>query len=319
MAARHPENSQPLGLASILACVSIATIRGLNPVAIKVVLLSMPPLLGAFLRVAVASAGIWVFAAVQGISLRPRRGELIPLALLSVIFAVQISANQTGADFTSPVLLAILFNTYPITTNLISAVVVPEDRLNLLRATGLVIAFCGVAWVLTARTESPLAPNPLLGNAFVLTAATLLAIRMVYTRQLALRIDYVKAVFWPLVGALPIFLLGWQAIPDYMSRADHDWRTWAALLFQGLVVGGAGQLAWVYLIRRHTPGTVIAFSFITPVSGVTLSSAYFGEALPARLVAGFCAVLLGIGLAARRARPHKPPPPSPPPGFGGTA
>jgi len=199
MAARHLENSQPLGLASILACVSIATVRGLNPVAIKVVLLSMPPLLGAFLRVAIASAGIWVFAAVQGISLRPRRGELLPLALLSVIFAVQISANQTGADFTSPVLLAILFNTYPITTNLISAAVVPEDRLNLLRATGLVIAFCGVAWVLTARTESPLAPNPALGNALVLTAATLLAIRMVYTRQLALRIleaDDRMAVWW---------------------------------------------------------------------------------------------------------------------------
>ena len=319
MAAKHFKSSQPLGLASIFACISIATIRGLNPVAIKVVLFSMPPLLGAFLRVAIASAGIGVFAAIQGISLKPQRGELIPLALLSVIFAVQISANQTGADFTSPVLLAILFNTYPITTNLISALVVPEDRLSLRRASGLAIAFCGVAWVLTARIESPLAPHPLLGNALVLTAATLLAVRMVYTRQLVLRIDYVKAVFWPLVGALPIFVLGWQAIPDYMPRAAHDWRTWVALLFQGLVVGGAGQLVWVYLIRRHTPGTVIAFSFITPVSGVALSSAYFGEPLPARLVAGFCAVLLGIGLAARMARPQKPAPPSPPPGFGGTA
>jgi len=69
--------------------------------------------------------------------------------------------------------------------SLISAVVVPEDRLNLVRATGLVIAFCGVAWVFTAHTESPLAPNPALGNALVLTAATLLAIRMVYTRPLA--------------------------------------------------------------------------------------------------------------------------------------
>lgn len=319
MAAENTKISQPLGLASVLLCVAIATMRGINPVAIKVVLFSMPPLLGAFLRVAVASAGIGVFAAIQGISLKPKRSELIPLALLSFIFAVQISANQTGADFTSPVLLAILFNTYPITTNLISALFVPEDRLNLRRASGLAIAFCGVAWVLTARTDSPLAPNPVLGNAFVLAAATLLAVRMVYTRQLALRIDYVKAVFWPLVGALPLFLLGWQAIPDYLPRADHDWRTWTALLYQGLVVGGAGQLVWVYLIRRHTPGTVIAFSFITPVSGVALSSVYFGEPLPTRLVAGFCTVLLGIGLAIRRAHPAKPPPPSPPPGFGGTA
>ncbi len=202
-----------MGLASVLACIAVAAMRGLNPIAIKVVLLSMPPLLGAFLRVSVASAGIAVFAAIQKTSLKPRKSELLPLALLGVIFAVQISANQTGADFTSPVLLSILFNTYPITTNLISALVVPADRLSPRRAVGLATSFCGVAWVVTASAASPLAPNPALGNTLVLAAATLLAARMVCTRQLALRIDYVKTVFWPLVGSLPIFLLGWCETP----------------------------------------------------------------------------------------------------------
>ena len=103
MGAESPKTAQPLGLVSILACVVIATVRGVNPAAIQVVLLSMPPLLGAFLRVAIASVGIAIFAAVQRISLKPKRSELAPLALLSVIFGVQISANQTGADFTSPV------------------------------------------------------------------------------------------------------------------------------------------------------------------------------------------------------------------------
>ena len=84
--------------------------------------------------------------------------------------------------------------------------------------------------------------------------------------------------------------------------------TWASLAFQGLMIGCAAQLAWVYLIRRHTPGTVIAFSFITPVSGVVLSSAYFGELVPIRLVGGLMAVLAGIALAAKRARPPAPSP-----------
>ena len=314
MTAERLKVSQPLSLAPILVCVVIATIRGANPIAIKVVLQSMPPLLGAFMRISIASAGIGIYAASRRISLKPKRRELLPLALLAVIFAVQIGSNQTGADFTSPVLLAILFNTYPITTNLISSFVIPEDGLNLRRVTGLAAAFAGVAWILTASTESALAPNPTLGNSLVLVASTLLAIRMVYTRQLALHVDYVKTVFWPLVGALPLFLLGWVTIPDPIPRTDQDWTTWAALFFQGLVVGGAGQLIWVYLIRRHTPGTVIAFSFITPVSGVALSSAYFGEPVPVQLLVGLGAVLLGIGLAARRAQiqePQKPPNPSP--------
>ncbi len=309
MADKHLQVSQPLGLASVLACVIIATIRGLNPIAMKIVLRSMPPLLGAFWRISLACAGIAGYAAIRGISLRPKRHELAHLAVLALIFGVQIGTNQTGADYTSPVLLAILFNTYPISTNLISSFLVAADRLTPRRVTGLAVAFGGVAWILTARIESSaLAPNPALGNGLVLAAATLLSIRMVYTRQLSLKVEYVKAVFWTLVGALPVFLVGWVTIADPMERTAQDWMTWASLAFQGLMIGCAAQLAWVYLIRRHTPGTVIAFSFITPVSGVVLSSAYFGEPVPVRLVGGLMAVLAGIALAAKRARPPAPSP-----------
>ena len=160
-----------------------------------------------------------------------------------------------------------------------------------------------MAWVFLARTESALAPNPLLGNCLVLGAATLLAFRMVYTRQFVLRVSYVRAVFWPLLGSLPLFLLGDAGITDSVSRAEPGWDTWTALVFQGVIVGGVGQLAWVYLLRKHTPGTVIAFSFLTPASGLVLSAAYFGEPVPARLIVGLGAVLLGIGLASRRAEP----------------
>ena len=41
-----------------------------------------------------------------------------PLASLSVVYAVQISAMQVGSDLTSPLFVAILFNTYPIIANL---------------------------------------------------------------------------------------------------------------------------------------------------------------------------------------------------------
>ena len=303
MARQQPRVSQPLGLASVVACVLITIVRGLNPVAMKVVLLSTPPLIGAFWRISFATIGVACYAALRGIRLRPHRREILPLTVLAVIFGVQIGANQFGADYTSPVLLAILFNTYPITTSLISAFTVAADRLTPRRVVGLTVAFAGVAWILAARSESRLAPNPVLGNSLVLTAATLLSVRMVYTRQLSLKVEYVRAVFWTLLGALPIFLVGWLLIPDPMQRTEQDWMTWAALLFQGLVIGFAAQLAWVYLIRRHTPSSVIAFSFITPISGVVLSSAYFGESVPVRLVAGLAAVLTGIALATRHSKP----------------
>ncbi len=228
------------------------------------------------------------------------------MALLSLIYAVQISAVQTGSDYTSPVFVAILFNTYPILANLISSFVVPEDRLTPRRGLGLAVAFAGVVWILLSHATSALAPHPVLGNSLVFLAATLLSLRMVYVRQLILRIAFVRAVFWPLLGSLPLFLLGATILPDTLLRIKPDWSIWTALAFQGVVVGGAGQLVWVYLLRKHTPGSVIAFSFLTPVSGVVLSSTYFSESVPAPVMAGLGAVLLGIGLAMRHATPTRP-------------
>ena len=159
--------SLPIGIVSALVCLLIVIVRGGNPVAIKVVLRSLSPMQGAFSRVAIACAGVGIFAVAQGVELKPKRSEMGPLALLSFVYALQIGANQTGADYTSPVLVAVLFNTYPVVGNLVSSLVVPEDRLNLRRIIGLAVAFAGVVWVFLSRTESPLAPNPMLGNSLV--------------------------------------------------------------------------------------------------------------------------------------------------------
>ena len=312
--------SLPIGIVSALVCLLIVIVRGGNPVAIKVVLRSLDPMQAAFSRVLIACGGVGIFAVSRGVELRPKQSELGPLTLLSFVYALQIGAIQAGADYTSPVLVAVLFNSYPIIGNLLSSLVVPEDRLNLRRVAGLIVAFAGVVWIFQSRTESVLASNPLLGNSLVLFGATLLASRTVYVRQLVLTVDYVKAVFWPMLGSLPLFLLGGAVLPDGAPRADTDWTIWLALLFQGVVVGGVGQLAWVYLIRRHTPGTVIAFSFLTPISGLVLTSLYFQEPVPSTLLFGFGAVLGGIALASRRAAPIPAQErPTPPRGFGGSA
>lgn len=302
MSRPHDEVSQPIGIASALVCVCIVVARSGNPVAIKVVLQSLSPLYGAFARVAIGCASVGLCALIQGHALTPKREELRPLALLTFIYAVQISAIQIGSDYTSPVLVAILFNTYPITANFTSSFFVPEDRLTSARVIGLAAAFAGVVWIFLAPADTPLAPNPVLGNSLILVAATLLAFRMVYLRQLVLRIDYAKAVFWPLLFSLPLFLFGAAFFPGAIPRVEPDWRIWVALFYQGIVVGGIGQLAWTYLVRKHTPGTVIVFSFLTPVCGLALSALYFSEPVPARLLEGLCAILAGIALAARRAR-----------------
>ena len=299
MAARHFETSQPLSVTAAATGMTVAFARGGNPVAIKLALYALSPLQSALTRSMISCLGVSLLSMELHRKLKPKRDEIRPLLLLSLMYSLQIASNQTGADYTSAVHFTILMNTYPITVNLVSSLSVPEDRLTVRRICGLAIAFSGIIWVITGQPESRLASNPLLGNCLVLLAATILAVRTVYIRQLVLNAEYSKAVFWPLLGSVPLFFLGLVLIPKTIPRIAIDWTTVSAQLYQDVIVGGVGQLVWVYLMRRHTAGTVTALSFVTPISGLVLSSIVFNEPLSTRVLTGFCAVLTGIALVSK--------------------
>jgi drug/metabolite transporter (DMT)-like permease len=71
------------------------------------------------------------------------------------------------------------------------------------------------------------------------------------------------------------------------------------LVYQGIVVSGLSFIGWVALLRRHSPGRLTVFSFLTPLIGVLLSSVFFSEKVTARLALGLLAVAVGIFLASR--------------------
>ena len=296
---------RPIGAQSALLALLVGLMRGGNQVALKTALTALPPLWTAFGRMALGCAAVGLWSRLRRRGLMPERAEAPRLALLAAIFTVQISILHTGADYTSPAYAVILINMNPIMANLIAHFFVPGDRLSPARALGLAIAFGGVAWVFFDNPDPALAPNPALGNALMLLSALLLAVRTVYVQRLVQKIRPEKAAFWQMLACLPAFLAGGAVFKGVGGRVPLEWPQVAAILYQGLLVGGVGLLLWIYLLRKHTPGTVSVFSFVTPLCGVAMSAVVFGEKITPRLAAGVAAVLVGIFLAAgtRRALP----------------
>jgi drug/metabolite transporter (DMT)-like permease len=237
------------------------------------------------------------------LSLTPTRDEWKPLAALGLLFSVQIAMLHWGADLTSPAYAVTIVNTNPIWANLIAPFFVPEDRLTSRRVAGLVIAFAGVSGVVLGGSNLEIAPNPLLGNLIILASASLVGARTVYIQRIVQRMSPEKAVLWQMGLSLPLFALGSFFFDDFSSRMAIDWRVTTAVAYQGVIVGGVGLIAWVALLRRHTPGSVSVFSFVTPMAGVALSAWLFSEPLSPRLLLGLGAVLAGIALASRPAAP----------------
>jgi drug/metabolite transporter (DMT)-like permease len=294
----RPATGRPLDWPGALAAFAVGFARGGNQVAIKFTLFALAPFASALARMAVSSLTVWAWSRARGLSLWPERQERKPLALLGLLFTVQISMLHWGADLTSPAYAVTIVNTNPIWANLIAPFFVPEDRLTPRRVAGLVIAFAGVSGVVLGRPDLEIAPNPVLGNLIILASASLVGARTVYIQRIVQKMAPEKAVLWQMGLSLPLFTLGSVCFDDWASRGPVDWRVTTAIVYQGVIVGGLGLIAWVALLRRHTPGSISVFSFVTPMAGVVLSAWLFGEPLSPRLVFGLAAVLAGITLAS---------------------
>lgn len=289
----------PVGWTSALLAIFVAVTRGGNQVAIKIALVAMAPLWTAFWRMFVSCLTIFVWSRIQGIRLWPEQQEWRHLSLLSFVFFIQIAMLHTGADWTSPAYATALINAAPIFANLISPYFVPEDRLTWPRVAGLAIAFSGACGVLLGRPDTEIATRPLLGNALITVSGCLVGARSVYVQRIVQKMPSSRAIFWQIALALPGFALGAVWLPDAVERAPLSWAPVLAIAYQGVFVGGIALIIWVYLLKRHTPGSITAFSFATPIAGLLLAAWLFGERLGARLLLGLLAVLIGIALISR--------------------
>lgn len=305
MSGRRSRTGLPIGLSSALRASAVSVARGGNQVALKLALTAFAPLGTAFGRMAISSAVVFGWAWLRGVPLQATPRERPKLALLGALFTVQIGMLHWGADLTSPAYGVVLINTNPIFVSLISHFVVPGDRLTVPRVLGLGVAFAGVAWVSLGHAPSTLAPNPVLGNMVIVASGFLLAVRTVYIQRLVQKMDPAKAIFWQMLFSLPLFAAGAGLLGGGAGRAEVSWMPLAAIGFQGVVVGGIALIIWVHLLKKHTPGALSVYHFVTPIAGVLLSAWVFGEQLSGRLIAGMAAVLVGVTLVTR-SQPETP-------------
>ena len=290
---------RPLGLGGGLTVLLLSALWGGNFVVLKIALATISPIWVAFWRMSLGSVVVAGWAWSRGTRLSPAAGERGPLVTLGFMLAVQIALLNIGVDFTSPAYGVILLTSHPIFANVISHFFVPGDRLTRRRATGLLIAFTGICLVFFGQPTARLAEHPVAGNLIVTLSAVLLAARIVYTKQVVQRVEPVLTVVWQMLVSLPAFLLV-AALTEPLLKQPFNREAAGALVYQGIVIAGFSEVAWIRLLRHHSPGVLSTFGFAVPVFGVVLSALAFAEPITPRLLAGMAAVAAGILIVTRR-------------------
>jgi drug/metabolite transporter (DMT)-like permease len=289
----EPKN---VDLQAALLVTLLSFLWGGNPIAIKIGLADAPPIRQAWMRFMLGGLTVLAWAWASRTPLRIHRHEIRPLAVLGVIFTVQIALLNLGVKYTTAAHVSILLNAYPIYTVLLAHFFVPGDRLSGRRALGVLIAYVGV--VLLFSREFRLASGLWLGDLLASASAFLLGVRTVYLNRAVQRINPVKLLLAQVAFSVPCYL-AWSGL--FEATAPYRW-TWALILaigYQGFIVAGFNFILNLHLLKTYKPSGLAAYFLTTPLFGVLLSWVILGETITLRLLASAALVVGGIALASR--------------------
>ena len=272
---------------------------GGNLISIRIGVDSVPPLWSAFWRMALGVTIVTAWTLYRRLPLRPAKGEGWPLFILSLLFTAQIGLLNAGTAMTSPGFGVVILNSYAIFANITGHFFPGMERpINGVRALGLTLALAGMAVLTFGQGVSKLAPNPLTGNLLLGLSALLLGVRQVYTRWLVQRIEPTRTVVWQMAWSVPLFLAV-AAITEPPAYGRVTAEAIAAISYQGAIVAALCFIIWAELLKRHAAGTLSMFAFLVPITGIALSSVFFGEPMRITLLVGGALVLFGVYAVTR--------------------
>lgn len=260
-----------------------------------------PPFLSAGIRFIFGVATIWCWCRFRGIRLWPVRAEWWPHLQISFWLTLQIGLMNFGFVHTSGSSAAILISTNPLFAAVFAHYLIGNDRLDLFRSGGLLLAFAGVVLTLYfSNSISSENAGPATGVAFgtlgdwlCLVSSAVLGYRLIISAIIMKQVDSYRVAFWPMLFSIPVFFaLG--GMFESVDWTGFKWVAVAGIAYQGVVVAGIGFMVSLWLMSRYRPSLMASFNFIAPVSGVLLSVLLLGDRFSAAVAVSVGLVALGM-------------------------
>lgn len=281
----------------VTALFSVALLLAFNQILVKWVNAGLQPVFFAGLRSLLAVGFVALWLRWRGRAILLRRGDVWAGLLIGTIFAAEFLCLFLALDLTAVSRAAVIFYSMPVWFGLMAHFLLPGERLNLVRSSGLVLAFCGTAWAILSRGSA--AGGSLTGDVLALIGALCWAGTAITARATRLReIGPEMQLFWMVLVSGPVLLLAAPAFGPLIR--DLQPLHIVGLIFQSSIVVAGGFIGWLWLLSVYPVATVASFSFLTPILSIFLGWLLFGESVTASLLGAAALVGIGITLINRR-------------------
>jgi drug/metabolite transporter (DMT)-like permease len=278
--------------------VGVTLLLGFNQIIVKMVNEGLQPVFFAGLRSALAVLFVWAWLVYRGRPPRLNRAALGPGLLMGVFFAAEFMCLFLALDLTTVGRTSVVFYSMPVWFAILAHFGLGE-RITLLRAIGLGLAFAGTAWAILSGPST--GQGSLIGDLFALGGALGWAGTAFIARRPVMRAEGPEMqLFWMVLVSAPILLIASPLFGPLIR--DLQPVHLVLLVFQSSVVVAGGFIAWLWLMSVYPSSTVASFSFLTPIFAFTLGALVFGETVTWAILAALALVAVGIILINRPTR-----------------
>jgi drug/metabolite transporter (DMT)-like permease len=283
-------------LALVIAALGVLyLVWGSTYLGIRIAIDTIPPLLMASVRFAVAGVVLYVWAVRQGDTRgdRPGRKQWVASAVVGVLLLAGGNGGVTwGEQFVPTGIAALLIASVPIWI-VVFAHFTGDDRITWPVAVGLLIGIVGVGILVQPAGVSA---AYLLGSLVILGAAFAWAAGSVYARRAPLPRRPLVATGMEMIGG-GIALLVLSAVTGELSRVHPErisWQSLVALLYLTVFGSLLAFSSYVWLLRHTRAAVAGTYAFVNPAVAVLLGWGFLGEALTSRVLVAGAVIILAV-------------------------
>ncbi len=192
---------------------------------------------------------------------------------------------------------ALIIAAAPVITAIVAGLV-GMDRLTAPKLAGALLAFAGVAIVVTAGHGVALGAS-LAGDALTLGAAVLWAVYTVIGARVLRHIDPLQATAWAVLGGF-LFLLPlgvWDVAHEPPPNVTP--AVLVGLAYSGMLAAGVASVLMFNAVRVVGPTRASAMQLLVPAGAVALGAVFLGEPVGIAQVVGGLVIVLGVVLTRR--------------------
>ncbi|MBU6494506.1 DMT family transporter [Pandoraea sp.] len=279
----------------------LCAIWGLQQVAIKVAVPTVPAVLQAGIRSTIATVLVMVWMASRGQPVWQRDGTQGAGLLAGLLFAGEFACVFIGLTHTTASRMAVFLYTAPCFTALGLHWFVSGERLRKSQWVGIGLAFSGMLLAFAdGLSVSHTGHSTWLGDSLGILAGILWAATTVLVRASSLADASPSRTLLYQLAVSSIALLALAGIGGHWQIHAMPSLVAASLLYQAVVVAFVSYLAWFWLLTRYMASRLSVFSFLTPLFGVTFGVLLLGDQIGPRFLSAAAMVLTGIALVNLR-------------------